>query len=184
MNSSSDTKQSRLCSFDGCGRKYHANGFCAGHNRQHKAGEELRQLAARRKTTARDEHGNRLCTLCGRWQPEDQFRTQASAADGLSSDCTNCRKNRDLVRTYGLTLDEYRRMLDSQNGGCAICGQSNPGGRALAVDHDHACCPGAKTCGKCIRALLCDRCNRMLGLAQDSRDLLASAGWYLRKHGR
>lgn len=86
------------------------------------------------------------------------------------------------LRKFGLTRGQYAVMLDAQNGACAICGRTNKNGTALAVDHDHSCCPGKRSCGKCVRGLLCSNCNLVLGLVGDSRDLLASAGWYLRKH--
>jgi hypothetical protein len=34
--------------------------------------------------------------------------------------------------------------------------------RPFCVDHDHTCCPGEYTCGKCVRGLLCDDCNKKL----------------------
>lgn len=44
--------------------------------------------------------------------------------------------NARLLRTYGISLDEYKEMLEQQNGGCAICGRP-PGDKRLHVDHDH-----------------------------------------------
>jgi hypothetical protein len=37
----------------------------------------------------------------------------------------------------------------------------------ICVDHDHACCPDSmKSCGKCVRGLLCSGCNRALGIVE------------------
>jgi hypothetical protein len=45
----------------------------------------------------------------------------------------------------------------------------------LHVDHDHACCPGPKSCGKCVRFLLCDKCNVGLGSFSDDPLRMAKA---------
>lgn len=71
-------------------------------------------------------------------------------------------------------------MLEAQGGGCAICG-TPPNGRRLSVDHDHSCCPGVKTCGKCVGGLLCNRCNVGIGNLQDSPEILERALAYLRR---
>ena len=61
---------------------------------------------------------------------------------------------------YGITYDDYDRVLAEQNECCAICKSSKPKGRGrFHIDHDHTCCPGQKTCGKCVRGLLCHNCN-------------------------
>lgn len=40
--------------------------------------------------------------------------------------------------------------------GCGICGAATmKNGNSLHVDHDHACCPGERSCGACIRGVLC-----------------------------
>ena len=75
-----------------------------------------------------------------------------------------------LLSYNGLTRDAYDALLESQGGVCAVCQGLNPHGARLAVDHDHACCPGAKSCGKCVRGLLCVRCNRATGLLKDSAE--------------
>ena len=88
-----------------------------------------------------------------------------------------------LRSNYGLTLEDYDSMLHSQGGGCAICGSPPPGDRRFAVDHDHACCPGAKTCGNCIRGLLCFVCNVRLGVIEHP-EWADKASEYLALHGR
>ena len=81
---------------------------------------------------------------------------------------------------YKMSLSEYNELLGSQGGRCAICGKvPEEGERALAVDHDHNCCPGKESCGQCVRGLLCYRCNVLLGYAGDSPQVLSSAVQYL-----
>lgn len=86
-----------------------------------------------------------------------------------------------LWKMFRITPEMYDAILASQNGVCAICKGICGTGRRLAVDHNHACCPGSKSCGKCIRGLLCGNCNLMIGKAKDSPALLQAAIDYLRR---
>lgn len=104
--------------------------------------------------------------------------------------CPECLANanqpnqRDYIRewylknTYNITLEEYEAMVENQKGLCAICSTS-PKKQQLSVDHDHRCCPGKKSCGACVRALLCGDCNRAIGLLQDEPQLLRKAATYI-----
>lgn len=47
------------------------------------------------------------------------------------------------------------------------------------VDHDHSCCPGERSCGKCVRGLLDQKCNTMIGMARDNVATLTRAQIYL-----
>lgn len=79
-----------------------------------------------------------------------------------------------MKRAYGLGFKEYEEMLFSQNGVCAICSGHPPKNQhktRLNIDHCHAT-------GK-VRGLLCDACNRAIGLLKDSPDLLNKAISYL-----
>ncbi len=89
--------------------------------------------------------------------------------------------NRYLKSTYGLTLEEYEVMFLSQDGKCAICKEEQQDGIRLCVDHDHSCCPGNKSCGKCIRKLLCTRCNTTLGKVNEDVAILESMIDYIKK---
>lgn len=81
-------------------------------------------------------------------------------------------RNRNLKWNYNITLDDYNKIHNQQNGTCAICKESDPSGR-LVVDHCH------KT-GK-VRGLLCNRCNPGIGYFREDEELLASAILYLRE---
>ena len=86
------------------------------------------------------------------------------------------------LATYGMTPEDYDRMLAAQDGGCAVCGGTNDNGNRLAVDHDHACCSGGGSCGRCVRGLLCQRCNSASGLLGDSIERVEMLLDYLRGH--
>lgn len=80
---------------------------------------------------------------------------------------------RHLWDTYKLTPELYWKIYELQGGSCYICRRARGTGRKkLSVDHDHACCDGPTSCGKCVRGLLCTTDNRWLG---HIRDELAAA---------
>lgn len=85
---------------------------------------------------------------------------------------------------FNLSKDQFEAILSRQDGCCAICHSAEPGGRTgrWMVDHDHKCCPGVKSCGRCVRGLLCVRCNLGLGGFGDDPDALLQAVKYLRAH--
>jgi hypothetical protein len=68
--------------------------------------------------------------------------------------------------------------------GCAICHTHVPGGRynQWHIDHNHSCCPGMGSCGKCVRGILCAACNLLLGAVHDSASTLHAAATYLEAH--
>jgi len=103
-------------------------------------------------------YGHGLCATCyGRkWR-----------ADNLEVARLNSRDRR-LQHKYGINHSEYAALLETQGGGCAICGASDS---TLPVDHDHS--TGA------IRGILCHSCNVSLGHMKDNPDLLRAAALYL-----
>lgn len=81
---------------------------------------------------------------------------------------------RDLKK-FGLNEGDYNALLVKQDYKCAICGRADSGSkrtRRLAVDHDHS--TGV------VRGLLCDNCNRAIGLFKDDPNSLQRAASYLR----
>lgn len=71
---------------------------------------------------------------------------------------------RQVLDLYTLSSEEYDAILVAQGGACADCRQPETRTtrgriRNLAVDHDHACCPGKRSCGKCLRGIVCGACN-------------------------
>lgn len=85
--------------------------------------------------------------------------------------------NKHLLKHFGITLDEYRAMLDRQGGVCAICREPetmriNGDLLRLSVDHCH-------DTGK-VRGLLCCKCNQALGCFRHDVDRMLAAVDYLK----
>lgn len=90
-------------------------------------------------------------------------------------DSYNSFRNWSLRKKYGIEPEEYDRLFVKQHGRCAICDRHQSElNRRLAVDHDHS--TGV------VRALLCDGCNRGLGMFHDDPILLQSALSFLLNH--
>ncbi len=117
------------------------------------------------KQWAIDKMQLNLCRACGKAK-EDQSQQH----------CNKCKKRRrsgELRRLYGITLEEYNRMLAAQDGVCWICkGIVTSKKGNLLVDHCH------KT-GK-VRGLLCTKCNAGIGGLGDSIEMLERAIEYLK----
>lgn len=118
----------------------------------------------------------RTCTICGEVKMEDDFHAHPNGKYGRSPDCKPCAQTAKRLAKYSLSMEEYKGLIAAQGGKCAICYGDLI---KLHVDHDHACCPGNKSCGKCVRGLLCRECNWMLGNARDDKEVLKNAIEYL-----
>ncbi len=94
--------------------------------------------------------------------------------NGLTGNVTRRKEigRKHQLKRYGLTLEEYDVILAKQSHKCKICEIDETKLRIkLAVDHDH------KT-GK-VRGLLCDKCNRGIGLLNEDIGTMSKAIIYL-----
>lgn len=78
-------------------------------------------------------------------------------------------------KRHNLSKEDYDVLLNKYNGKCWICKFNN----ARHIDHDHLCCSGSWSCGKCVRGLLCSNCNTGIGLFKDNQILLLESIKYL-----
>lgn len=139
-----------------------------------------------------------VCCRCKIAKPLDAFALCSKAWHGRRSYCKVCDRERHqewrkanprtkqesekrwawrLRGEYGLSVSDYHLILQSQGGGCAICGATQDNHkRKMPVDHDHAT-------GK-VRGVLCGPCNSALGSFRDSSTVASAAVAYLRKHGK
>ena len=133
----------------------------------------------------------KTCVECKQSKPLASFHADKRRRDGHHPVCKDCKsaydrkyhsdnrearlltmRNNALLKRFGLTAQDYDEMLAAQGGTCAICpATAGYGGKRLAVDHDHAT-------GR-VRAILCDRCNQILGMAKDDPELLARCAEYI-----
>ena len=131
------------------------------------------------------------CSKCGVEKPLSDFYVNRKTGKPKGQRCKKCisdsngeyqRKNRErstemqrawrFKKKYGVTLDDYDRLLQAQGGRCAICGGVSRGrSERFHVDHCH------KT-GR-VRGLLCNPCNRGLGLLADNPELIDKAAAYI-----
>lgn len=109
-----------------------------------------------------------------KWQRENPEKYKAK--NKLWNDKYKDKKRSTVMKNeYGITLADYNKMFDLQNGRCAICSKHQSElKRALHIDHCH------KT-GK-VRSLLCQHCNTLLGFANDDIEVLKKSILYLSIH--
>jgi len=81
-----------------------------------------------------------------------------------------------LKRLYNVSLEQYSILFKSQNGVCVICSKPPRDNRKLVIDRDHVTDK--------IRGLLCDKCNFILGLCNESASVLQEGINYLAKYKR
>lgn len=145
----------------------------------------------------------KLCPVCKTEKPKELFSRDAGKPNAIGQYCLACvsvktamhraqnpesvkasqrlsyAKNYEsrtrpyiLLKNFNFSADAYEALLDKQNGLCAICFMP-PSGRVkwLCVDHNH-------TTGE-IRGLLCNHCNRAIGLLRDDPQIAANAADYL-----
>lgn len=137
------------------------------------------------------------CARCKTVKLKDQFGSNPKNVSGLMSWCRDCNKSHvksyyerhpekktgpngigrrhALKRKYGLTIEQWEELFDSQDRKCAICfsGENNFSAANFHVDHNHE--TGA------IRGILCGSCNVSLGHFKDDVKILRSAIDYLER---
>jgi hypothetical protein len=85
-----------------------------------------------------------------------------------------------LWTRYRMTRDDYNAMWERQGRACQLCRATV--GR-FVVDHDHSCCPGMRSCGKCVRGILCQSCNVRIGIIEEL-PLVAIMAYLQTRNGR
>ena len=144
---------------------------------------------------------SKTCSACGFDLPLEAFGWANGPGSYLRGDCKACtyskriqykidnpelwkEQKRRILRKhkYNITQQDWEAIYELQQGKCAICERMLSDD--VCVDHDHACCAGIRSCGKCVRGLLCSPCNKALGWFEDDASRLNNAIAYLERSER
>jgi hypothetical protein len=110
-----------------------------------------------------------------RWQQEHPERVNAyRRARRLEPEVRRRERAGHLKRKFGMTIEQYDAMLETQGGGCCICGRPPRDDISLHVDHDHS--------SGTVRGILCFCCNNALADFQENPTLLVKAASYVTAH--
>jgi hypothetical protein len=158
------------------------------YKRQKEGIHTVKELLSKRREIA-FKKGNFVCCRCGEEKPLDNFTPDKTGRSkfGKLGFCHQCNsltiKFSKIKKHYGLSKDDFIEILEEQNGKCKICSidmetfsRGNIKANTLCVDHDHYT-------GK-FRGLICNNCNRAIGLLDDSKENLLSAYKYLVAHDK
>jgi len=140
----------------------------------------------------------RTCTKCNLEKDLDLFAKGRNYKDGRRGICKRChtdyvidyynknpekKKLKNAMNSgndanwkrHHIPQEKYLKMLSKYDNKCYACKER----LATNIDHDHGCCPGNRSCGKCVRGILCHNCNTALGLMKDSKEDLKKLIEYL-----
>lgn len=131
----------------------------------------------------------RKCRNC--WKDKDlsefYFRNDTKKHKNICKICTGKRikkysknnkevsKRSSLKCLYGITLEQFNKLLKIQGNRCAICNKKHLKKKSLVVDHCHET--------NKVRGLLCNNCNTGLGLFKENLKILNYAIDYIEKYG-
>lgn len=148
------------------------------------------------------EEGKKYCPACKQILNLTEFSTM-KVRNGISSHCKSCNNQRSkeymktphgqekkeeyykkrkekyvdrkLRKKFGISYEQYKKILDRQDGKCSICGKTpEENKKLLAVDHNHLT-------GK-NRGLLCSSCNICIGFIEKNKLSVNSISNYLTTH--
>lgn len=173
------TNRERACQADGCGKLFIIGVDGAGTKYCSTDCKKAGYGAAWRTSPS-------LCAWCGK--PADRSRP-AMVWPYICRECVDPIKHLvDRLRRHRVPHEMARRLLDAP--GCEVCGRDivskvrNSEGHVralLVVDHDHECCPGSRSCGRCVRGFLCPNCNAASGMVGENPSVARRLADYIER---
>jgi len=164
------TKIGENCLVNGCKRTQIKYGYCSMHHSRFCKNGDPGEVETRKfqdnAPTGYKTCQNKDCQI--KIQLLSNFNKKSKLRQDFVSYCKTCTREEFVVRKYKITKDEYRKLM--LNAKCEMCGSVEN----LAIDHCH------KT--NKVRGVLCDLCNRGIGLLGENLNILLAAYDYLIKH--
>lgn len=121
----------------------------------HQNKDRIRPLTNAKSKRWREAHPDEARAARKRWSKTNPLRARNSA----------------LKTLYGITLDQWEALFDSQGRRCAICCADKPDGRGWSTDHNHAT-------GE-VRGILCAKCNAAIGMLRENPVFMERAARYV-----
>ena len=145
----------------------------------------------------------KTCIKCGEEKYLELFAKGKNYKDGRRNICKKCHteytinyyknnpdKKAEKIRMNSVSKPQWKRhnmskdiydiLIAKFDGKCHACRDSI----GISIDHDHSCCPGGLSCGKCVMGILCHHCNTALGFVKDSEKILIKLIEYLNNSPR
>lgn len=145
LRSQRNTEKAKKCTIKECEKQHYARGYCRKHYARLIRNGTTQALTIPMKT--------------------DEDRVYTSTVDIVSKTGKRYTYAKSqivnqeiyLKHKFNITLEQYNEMAKD---GCQICHTMTD--TKLHVDHDHNCCAYG-SCGKCVRGVVCNRCNSNIG---------------------
>jgi hypothetical protein len=141
----------------------------------------------------------RVCIKCKLEKNIEDFAKDSRCSSGRRGKCKKChteymieyyKKNKDKRdaknkmntkyvapwKRHHITEEKFETMLNLFNGKCHVCREKE----ATSIDHDHSCCSKNRSCGKCVRGILCRGCNTALGSLKENPDTISRLLIYIK----
>lgn len=119
-----------------------------------------------------EKNKDKIQAYKAQWHLENKERMNEKSRQNYLNSDRDIWRDKELQKHYGITLAERNQILDSQGGGCAICGaKDDVTGKELSVDHCHET--------GIVRGILCSLCNTGIGMLGDDSSSVQKALDYL-----
>lgn len=149
------------CAIEECGRPSRAKNMCTMHYNRFRRSKKPCSVDGCEKPY----FGRTYCSMHYERAMKYGDVGQADRTIGIFLKGDYSEKERKRFHKYGLMPEDFQKLLASQNFQCALCPAKYKDDQ-WHLDHDHRCCPERRACEKCIRGILCHKCNLGLGFVE------------------